>query len=389
MKKPGSTLMTAKNQFERYGILPNVRPSGRLELQLRCMVRFYRTIFAELKSKPGLPWKQRLRAWKSGFSSKSWILYNLAENDPDLYLPDLPVALKSYKINGFFNPIIGNKLVLSRLLAAHRIPHPDVVSIILEGQLIEDDARFDPDLPQALSRTLDRYPRQVFRPTWSGSGQGVFFLSRDDDGLKLNGKEVTPQEVCALLSRLDRYLSTEFKEQGAYARNIYPGSTNTLRILSLWDVKSGDPFIAAVSHRFGSVRSGPLDNWHQGRGGVCASVDVETATLGQAATLSPDQRLVWVSSHPDTGEPIEGVVIPGLKKGIEGVLNAASHFPFCPCIGWDVVLTEDDFSILEANPLPAMAVLQVHTPLLQDPRSRQFFHRWGMVPGKKTGKVDV
>ena len=375
--------MIMKSEFERFGILPNVRQSGGLELQLRCMVRFYRAVFAELKSKTGLPWKQRLRAWKSGFSSKSWVLYNLVENDPDLYLPDLRAELKSYKINGFFNPIVGNKLVLSRLLATHQIPHPDVVSIVLDGQLIEDEAPFDPDMLQVLSRTLDRYPRQVFRPTWSGSGEGVFFLSRDDDGLELNGEEVTPEEVCALLSRLDRYLSTKFQEQRAYAKNIYPGSTNTMRILSLWDSKSGDPFIAAVSHRFGSSRSGPLDNWHQGRGGVCASVDVETSTLGQASRRSSDTQLVWESFHPDTGEPIEGVVIPGLHNCIEGVLDAAGHFPFCPCIGWDVVLTEDGFSILEANPLPGMTVSQVHTPLLKDPRTRQFFHHWGMARGKK------
>lgn len=380
--------MTAKSEFERFGILPNVRLSGSLELQLRCLVLFSRAVFSELKSKTGLPWKQRLRAWKSGFSSNSWMVYNLAENDPKLYLPDLSTRLRSFKINGFFNPIIGNKLILSRLLAVHQIPHPAVVSIILDGQLFEDDAPFDPDMSQALSRTLDRYPRQVFRPTWSGGGQGVFFLNRDHDGLKLNGEEVTSEEVCAFLSRLDRYLSTEFQEQGAYAKKIYPGSTNTIRLLSLWDVKNGNPFIAAVSHRFGSSRSAPIDNWHQGRGGFCASVDVETSTLGQAAMLSSDQQLVWVPSHPETGEPIEGVVIPGLNNCIEGLLNAASHLPFCPCIGWDVVLTKDGFSILEANPMPAMDVWQVHTPLLQDPRTRQFFQRWGLVPGKKTWKSD-
>ncbi len=380
--------MKTNSRFEHFGILPNVRRSGRLELQLRCWVRFSRAVFSELKSRTGLPWKQRVRAWRSGFSSKAWLLYNLAENDPDLYVPDLRQELKVYKINGFSNPIVGNKLVLSRLLATHQIPHPDVVSIIHDGQLFDVGAPFDPDMSRALSRTLDRYPSQVFRPTWSGSGQGVFFLSRDDDGLKLNGNELTLEEVCAFLSELDRYLSTEFQEQAAYARKIYPGSTNTLRVITLWEVKTGAPFVAAVVHRFGTSRSAPIDNWQQGSGGVCSSVDMETSALGQAVTLSSDNKLVWHSSHPDTGEPIEGVVIPDLSSCIEGLLKAASHLPFCPYIGWDVVLTEDGFSILEANPLPAWAVVQVHTPLLKDPRSRQFFSRWGLVPEKKTGKVE-
>ena len=58
-------------------------------------------------------------------------------------LRDIYSTLKSYKINGFFNPIIGNKLVLSRLLSAHHIPHPNVVSVIVDGQLIEGNAPFD------------------------------------------------------------------------------------------------------------------------------------------------------------------------------------------------------------------------------------------------------
>lgn len=374
--------MNANSEFERFGSLPNDRPSGRLELELRCLIRVFRLVLGELRLQESLPWKRRFRAWKAGFRAHSWEAYNLAENDPDLYVSDLRTQLKMYKVNGFFTPIIGNKLVLTRLLAYHEIPHPDVVSIIHGGRLFEDNHPFDADMARALSRSLDRYPRQVFRPSWAGSGQGVFFLSREDNELKLNGQAVAPEALHALLASLDRYISTEFIQQASYARDIYPGTTNTLRILSLWDEENGSPFIAAAVHRFGSPRSGVIDNFHAGHGGLCALVDLETATLGKAATLTPENRWLWVSSHPDTGAPIEGVVLPGFRHCIEGVLKAAGHFPFCACIGWDVVLTEHGFSIIEANTLPSLTVVQVHLPLLKDPRTRRFFQRWGMAPGK-------
>ena len=131
--------MTMKNEFERYGIQPNDRPSGSLELQLRCMIRVFRLIRAELKSNAGLPWKKRMRAWKSGFSSNSWVICNLDENNPEFYLSDLQMALKGYKINGFFTPITGNKLILSRLLDSHNIPHPDIVSTIDHGRMLAED----------------------------------------------------------------------------------------------------------------------------------------------------------------------------------------------------------------------------------------------------------
>ncbi|MEE4217558.1 MAG: sugar-transfer associated ATP-grasp domain-containing protein [Xanthomonadales bacterium] len=371
--------MKGKDLFDRFGIQPNVRQSGSLELYLRCQVHFVRALFAELRSKTGLHWKQRLKAWKAGFSSHSWMLYELDRKDPGLYLADLRAVRRGYRVNGFYNPVLGNKLLLSRLLSAHGIPHPGVVSILLEGRLYEENSHLDPDMPRALARSLHRHPRQVFRPVLSGNGEGVFFLDRDDDGLFLNGKRTALEDVCALLMGLDRYLSTEFQEQAPYARRIYAGSTNTLRILTLWDEKSGKPFIAATVHRFGSSRSGPTDHWHRGRGGVCASVDLETATMGLAASQSADNRLIWTASHPDSGEPIEGVVVPGLERCASGVLEAAACFPFCPSIGWDVVLTGDGFSIIEANTMQGLSVMQVHEPLLRDPRTRAFYSRHGMV----------
>jgi len=68
--------MSSKSKFERFGVLPNSRDSGDLELKLRCQVRFYRTVLAELKSKSAMPWNTRLKAWKLGFKSKSWDFSN-------------------------------------------------------------------------------------------------------------------------------------------------------------------------------------------------------------------------------------------------------------------------------------------------------------------------
>lgn len=366
-------------ELERFGVMPNKRPSGRLELELRCLVRTYRAVSHELRSRSGLPWNQRLKAWRKGFSSHAWRIYNLAENDPDLYMPDIRASLKMYKVNGFYNPIIGDKLVLSRLLDRYGVPHPRVVSTILDGRLLEEDVPPEPDLWRALNRTFDRHPRQVFRPTWSGGGQGVFFLDKDEAGLRLNGREVSRNEICTLLSRLDRYLATEFETQAAYAHRIHPGSANSLRMVTLWDAESGDAFLLAATHRFGTARSGMTDNFHGGFGGICAAIDPQTGTLGPALGLDEDRQTVSISRHPDTGEAIEGVVIPRFRECVETVLNTANHFPFCPWIGWDVLITEDGICILEANTLPAFTVSQVHTPFLKDPRARRVFERWGLA----------
>ncbi|NNE09438.1 MAG: hypothetical protein HKN20_12830 [Gemmatimonadetes bacterium] len=370
--------MTVNNEFARFGILPNVTRGSNLEFRMRGLFYLVRSYRSELITKYRLPLAERWKAWRAGFSSMSWVIYDLAENNPEHYLSNRYSRRHLYRINGYYNPIVGNKLVLSRLLTGHGLPHPAVVSTIQGGRLTADGIPAGADMARTLAHTLERFPRQVFRPTWSGMGRGVFFLKHESGALTLNDVPVTIEEVCGLLSGLDHYMATAFVNQATYAKKIFPGSTNTLRILTLWDSESGKPFIAGVSHRFGSSRSAPLDNWHQGRGGICAAIDAGAGLLGKGVTLTSERRLAWHSSHPETGEPVENVSMPGLSHCIEGLLEAAGHFPFCPLIGWDVVLTDDGYSILEANTTPGMWVWQVHTPLLIDPRTRRCFERWGL-----------
>jgi len=371
--------MNDRDVFERLDIRPNARNDGGRELRLRCWVHFLRAVRGELASRTGLPWKQRFAAWRAGFTSRSWMLYELEQGDPGRYLADFKAILNGYRVNGFYHTVLGNKLVLSRLLDAHGIPHPRVCATLIEGKLRLEDQAKAPALAAALDRVLEHSPRLVFRPVRSGCGEGVFFLDREDGGLCLNGHPVTLDEAARLLAALDGYVVTEFVQQARYARAIFPGSTNTLRVLTLWDAATGAPFTAAVIHRFGARASGPTDHWDKGEGGYCASVDRATGIMGPAVSLAADNHLRWVSAHPDSGAAIEGVAIPGFRECIDGVLGAAEQFPFCPSIGWDVVLTDDGYRIIEANTIQGLSIMQVHQPLLDDPRTRAFYERWGMA----------
>jgi len=52
-------------------------------------------------------------------------------------------------------------------------------------------------------------------------------------------------------------------------------------------------------------------------------------------------------------------------------MAAALHF--IPYIGWDLLVTEDGFQVIEANNGPDLMLFQMHGPLLIDPRIRRFF----------------
>lgn len=359
--------------FQRFGIERNVRPSGWTELQLRCLVRLLREIRAEACSRTGIPWRLRLRAWRTGFRARHAALYGVDDGHDPGYVPDFPYAWRSYAMNGFWNPIVGNKLMVSQVLAAHGIPHPRVFGVVSRGRPLA----LGGGVARATLRdwTADARPI-VFRPHWSGGGEGVFFLRREGDAWFVNGRDASTADVAGLIGGLDRYIATAFVDQAAYALAIHAPSTNTLRVLTLSDDEG--PFIASVVHRFGTSQSFPVDNFHQGRG-VCAAVDVATQTLGRAVSLDRHNRRVWHVVHPETGSPIEGVAIPGLAAALDGILAAAGCFPEATCVGWDLLITDDGFSILEANAPPGIVVSQAHAPLLANPRVAAFFARHGFA----------
>src|SRR5699024_4774832 len=109
------------------------------------------------------------------------------------------------------------------------------------------------------------------------------------------------------------------------------------------------------------------DNWTQG--GLSCWVDVETGVLGKGARHPKvSGKLEWFEKHPDTDAQIEGSVIPNWDKIKNDLLNAVNKSEHLTYVGWDVVIIDDGFRIIEGNSMPDVNLLQVHKPLLVDER---------------------
>lgn len=374
--------------FRRFGIERNVRSDGFMELEARCVVRLTREVVKEARHRTSIPWSRRIWAWRMGFRAIYAAMYGLDTSTARWYVPDYGFAYRSYRMGGFWNPIVGNKLVVSQVLAAHGIPHPRVLGILSRGKLREVGKVHRCPEGALLERWTDCGQTAVFRPYWSGGGEGVFLVDRQGGEWRVNGHPAEEHDVRSLLGGLDRYIVTQFVTQAEYARRVFPRTTNTLRVLVLTDDEG--PFVASVAHRFGTSRSFPIDNFHQGRGGICASVAADSGVLGMAMSLSERHERIWHRTHPETGSQIEGVVVPGFGSAVDGVLAAAACFPEATCVGWDIVMTDAGFSILEANAPPGIVVSQLHAPLLANPRVARFFASYGFaVPDVLTRPTDT
>ncbi|MDX1382669.1 MAG: sugar-transfer associated ATP-grasp domain-containing protein, partial [Thermoanaerobaculia bacterium] len=164
------------------------------------------------------------------------------------------------------------------------------------------------------------------------------------------------------------------------AEALSPGVPSTLRLLTLWDLDTGLPFVAAAAQRVHRPGRGPCDAFSGGDGALSVPVDRESGELGLAVGSDARGRRATWEVHPETGVPITGARVPGWEQVASLVLGAARAFPHAPFLGWDLLLDrEGGVQLLEANPAPGTIVWQVHEPLLADPRSRRFFTALGMA----------
>jgi hypothetical protein len=335
-----------------------------------------------------IPPDRRLWLWQRGFTSRSHALFELTAENHHLYVSDLAHELAN-DAAGRWGDVVSNKLTFYLLFAAHADSFPDCYGVLDGGRFGRPAARlvdpFDGDGPLGDDPTatvdgvawLDTYlaahDRLVLKPVYGSGGRGVLVCERDGDGYRVNGEAYTDEAFAALLADLDEYLAWQFVEQAPYAAGLYPDATNTLRVLTLWDEAADAPFVAGAVHRVGTDRSAPVDNWS--RGGLSALVRDDN-TLSRAAQWRPEEGQVhWFDDHPDTGRTLTGATVPDWPAVRERVLELATTVPYLPRMGWDVVVTDDGIAVLEVNAHAATRTIQVHRPLLDDPRVRRFYER--------------
>lgn len=146
---------------------------------------------------------------------------------------------------------------------------------------------------------------------------------------------------------------------------------NTIRILTALSTDGKIEFVSAV-FRSGANNNVRVDNWSNG--GLSCNINLITGVLGKGVTF-PDRsgRLVWHSTHPNSGFKLENFVIPMWDKIISDIEQLAQSLIFLPYIGWDIVPMENNYLILEANSNSDLNLLQVHGSLLRTERIRQFY----------------
>jgi hypothetical protein len=321
---------------------------------------------------PGRP-QDALRLIRAGFAPRSAALYGIDGGRARDYLSDREREL-TWVIDWPAAGLLDDKLAFSFMLEHAGVPTPRVRSVVSRGEVHDLDA--GSGMGAWLRGAAEPGTRLVARPTRLGAGRGLWIVEATSRGFLVNGKSMSRDELERRLGDLDDHVVSDFVEQAAYSRAIYPGTTNTLRLVTAHP-SGGAPLLAAAAHRFGADSSGPADNWAQG--GLMAGVDRASGSLGPAASRAGDGSLRWTERHPDTGTAIAGTRVPNWSAVHDGILACAAKLSFLPYVGWDVVVTEEGFTVIEGNKFPAVAAAQIHQPLLAQPGMRAFYAEHGVL----------
>ncbi|MEW6118571.1 MAG: sugar-transfer associated ATP-grasp domain-containing protein [Pseudomonadota bacterium] len=317
--------------------------------------------------------QERLDCWIHGFLSESRLIYDFENNPRRDYLTDYARYTKA-DINGIYTSLLSNKVMFDAIMRPFRASLPKLHAIQFGKRLIRIAPEPGPLSWHDVLQLCRSGNNLVLKPQDGGGGKGIKVITSAGGELHLNGIPLHSSAIVSELEGLKGYIVQELLEQAEYAQRIQPQTTNTIRILTMWDDKAGEPFAVAAIHRFGSIRSHPVDNWTQG--GLSAAIDLQTGEMSMAVSYPSKGALEWHEKHPDTGEFIAGVKIPNWHDILRRLLDIARVYPYLRYVGWDIMLdTRNELKIIEGNHRSDVNLIQVHTPLLRDPRVREFYRQ--------------
>ncbi len=103
--------------------------------------------------------------------------------------------------------------------------------------------------------------------------------------------------------------------------------------------------------------------------------------MGPVSSPFRGSEITWHRTHPTSDERVAGVTVPEWPAIRELVLDLADQFSHVwQYVGWDIILSSDGVPmVIEGNRASDVDIMQIHEPLLADPRRRRFYEYHGIV----------
>ncbi len=184
----------------------------------------------------------------------------------------------------------------------------------------------------ALADFRRRHGPVVVKPVAGVGGAGVELLPADP--------AEDPEALRARLVTSGQTLMDAVLVQHEAMSSLYPGSVNTVRVITFLDPHDRLHVLASVL-RIGNGAA--VDNFASG--GMYTLLDAQ----GVAQFPAVDKHGGVYPRHPVTGAAIAGFAVPHYDRLLSMLEDAARRVPDVPYVGWDVAVTAEGAALIEGN----------------------------------------
>ncbi len=195
---------------------------------------------------------------------------------------------------------------------------------------------------------------------YGGSGINIYKVNRNIFSDYFTYKKIKNKD----------YIIEEVIEQDENIGKIYPGSLNTIRIMTI--IRNGKFEIIMAALRMGCNKTKTIDNFTAG--GLVASINPKT---GIVITDAVDKKGNIYELHPDTNTKIKGFQIPKWNEIIKKLKDASKEVPKMPYIGWDIAITKNgEIELIEGNHNPGIRIFQYPYAVIENKGVRPLVEKY-------------
>ena len=273
-------------------------------------------------------------------------------------------------INHPYNKLLNNKVIFSTYFNAF-FRTPCSYCIINHGYFSPVSTKTLVKNFKDLAALAAKNKKLILKPVEGMDAQGIFLVTFHDGQFQVNYNTYSDNDFEKFIMSLDQYLIEEFIEQGEITKALHPQSSNTLRVITLIDPSTSNPFIPIATIRIGTSISAPVDFFKLG--GLIAYINIENGEVSTSMAMAENNSLVFYDNHPETNGRIKGLTIPGWNELVDKLLSTAKMIaPLIKVVGWDIVITDEGFVVIEGNSGPDTKIQGLNYPLAKNPKVLDF-----------------
>ncbi|MDN3557469.1 sugar-transfer associated ATP-grasp domain-containing protein [Halomonas maura] len=316
--------------------------------------------------------------YERGFLPEKIRLYGLNRDNIDLYLSDVQRWLTRL-VNGPYSIVFNNKVLFTQVFGRYcRVP--GIIAIFRNGRAIPYCELWD-----RIISGQDSGRMMVAKPLGGGGGGSVYFIRTDRHHAVIETNDEEGARVVVKVSELAEVLAAQevpfilndYIQQGDFTQALFPLTVNTLRVLVIRHPVTRKGQVIRAVQRIGTSESYPIDNFSLG--GLSAEINLANGELSHAVAAEGKHAGKRWESHPDTGEKISEKRVPHWEDIKEDICRLFENLPYIKYCGFDLIIDDDGFIVLEGNSYSQVRLFQMSSPLLDNQVLVDFYKSEGLL----------